>query len=72
MAADGSADPQLSDAATSIKIGSLIWKIGVAIYSIGNQAVTKIKNARNFSALNIFKHYSKESLWKEEPLRKFV
>ncbi len=41
IAADGSADPQLSDAATSIKMGSRVWKIGDAIYSMGDQAVTK-------------------------------
>jgi hypothetical protein len=50
MAADGSAAPQLSDAATSIKIGSRVWKIGDVIYSIGDQAVTKLKMRENFGA----------------------
>ncbi len=71
MAADGSADLQLFDAATSIKIGSLVWKIGDAIYSMGDQAVTKLKCAE-ILARNMCKHDLKESLWEEEPLRKFV
>lgn len=41
IAAAESADPQLSDAATSIKIGTRVWKIGDVIYSIGDQALTK-------------------------------
>ncbi len=50
MAADGSADPRLSDAATSIKIGSRVRKIGDAIHSMGDQAVTKLKMRENFRA----------------------
>ena len=50
MAADGSADPQLSDAATSIKIGSRVWKIGDDIYSMGDQAVSASKMRENFGA----------------------
>jgi len=41
MAYDGSAAPQLSDAASFIKIGSRDWKIGELIYSIGATAVEK-------------------------------
>ncbi len=48
MAADGSVEFQLSDAATSIKIGSRVWKIGDSIYSMGHQAVTKLKMHENF------------------------
>ena len=50
MAADGSAAPQLSDAATSIKIGSRVWKIGDDIYSMGDQAVSASKMRENFGA----------------------
>jgi hypothetical protein len=35
-----SADPQLSNAATSIKIGSRVWKIGDTIYSQGKMVET--------------------------------
>ena len=50
MAADGSANFQLSDAATSIKVGSRVWKIGDTIYSMGDQAVTKSKMRETFGA----------------------
>jgi hypothetical protein len=41
------ADPRLSDAAISIKIGSLVWKIGNAIYS---QGVTDVAKSKMFEA----------------------
>ena len=41
MEADESADPQLSYAATIIKISSLDWKIGEKNYSYGVTAVEK-------------------------------
>jgi hypothetical protein len=50
MAAYESADPQLSDAATSIKIGSRAWKIDHAMYSMGDQAVKKSKMREIFGA----------------------
>lgn len=50
MAALGSADPQLSDAATGIKIGQRVWKKGEAMYSIGDQAVKKSKMRESVSA----------------------
>ncbi len=50
MAADGSAAPQLSDAATSITIGSRVWKIGEAMYSMGDPAVAKLKMRENSGA----------------------
>jgi hypothetical protein len=50
MAASESADPQLSDAGTSIRISLRVWKIGDAIYSMGDQAVTKLKMRENFGA----------------------
>jgi hypothetical protein len=43
MSALQSAGPQHSDAATSIKIGSRVWKIGDLIYSHGVTAVAKSK-----------------------------
>jgi hypothetical protein len=50
MAADGSAASTLSDAATSIKIGQRVWKIGDPIYSIGESAVKKSKMVESFGA----------------------
>jgi hypothetical protein len=43
-----SADPQLSDAAISIKIGSRVWKIGNTIYSQGVTDVAKSKMVEAF------------------------
>ena len=43
MANEGSSAPQLSYAASFIKVGSRDWKIGEVIYSIGTTAVEKSK-----------------------------
>jgi hypothetical protein len=48
MAASESSDPPLSDAAKSIKIGARVWKIGDAICSTGDQAVSASKMRENF------------------------
>ncbi len=52
MAASESADPPLSDAATSIKIGARVRKIGHddAICSTGDQAISASKMRENFGA----------------------
>jgi hypothetical protein len=52
MAADGSAAPQLSDAAISIEIGKRGWKIGDAIYSIRNPLFTCLQGRQPIPELN--------------------
>ena len=48
MANEGSSAPQLSYAASFIKVGSRDWKIGEVIYSIGTTAVEKSKMRESF------------------------
>ena len=48
MAAASSAEAELQEDASSVKIGQQIWKIGDKVYSIGDQAVEKAKMVETF------------------------